>query len=131
MKRMKQIRVTVEENNNAFISKTIEELRPLFQHEQQGMSSSEIPTNQTTNDFLELLHENNKRLSAIDEKLEKFSDEENFASKVQEPVVSRHDSQKSNVGIDRRLEELTWWSKASFIATMFGSACLIIYTLMK
>lgn len=128
MKRMTQIRLTVKENNEAFIAKTMEELR----------ATSGVATNhdQISNDFLAMLNENSKMLEAIDAKVEKFSSEEIVASKVKELVVSCYENKKMPNSEDpsselhRCVNDLTWWTKASLIASAASSACML-YVLSK
>ena len=134
MKRMNQIRLTIHENNNAFITKTMEELQRLVKHEQLT-TSSETPDNPNVSDkFLELLNENSKKLHEIDSKVKTFPNEETIASKVEELLIynkSNFENPSSHFGIDRRLDHLTLWSKASFIATVISSACLMFYVFSK
>ncbi|CAB3984694.1 Hypothetical predicted protein [Paramuricea clavata] len=104
MKRMKQIRLTVQENNEEFIAKTMEELGTLFKPGQHEITTSGVGQahSQLSNDFLALLNENTKMLGAIDAKVE-----------------------------NRHIRDLAWWSKASLIASVTSSACLIFYMLSK
>ena len=127
MKRMKQIRLTVKENNEAFIAKTMEELR----------ASSSTNRNQRSNDFLAMLNDNSKMLEAIDAKVEKFSSEEIFASKVKELVVSCNENNKMpnledpSSELHRCVNDLTWWTKASLVVTVASSACMMLYIFSK
>jgi hypothetical protein len=104
MKRMKQIRLTVQENNEEFIAKTMQELGTLFKPGQHEITTSGVAQadSQLSNDFLALLNENTKMLGAIDAKVE-----------------------------NRHIRDLAWWSKASLIASVTSSACLMFYMLFK
>ncbi len=137
MKRMKQVRSTVQENNEAFIAKTMEEFRTLVKPEQKTISEMTTDQTKASNEFLALLNENTRMLNAIDSKVAKFSNE-----KVQELLVPRNLDDKGDdrlnlknsssfVELEKRLQDLTWWSKASLIATATSTACFMFYVLSK
>ena len=129
IKRMKQIRLTVKENNEEFIAKTMGELR--------ATSSGAANQDQIPNDFLAMLKENSKKLEAIDEKVEKFTSEEVLASKVKELVVSCYENkmplnlEDPSSQLQKCLNDLTWWTKASFVGTVITSACTMLYVISK
>ena len=129
MKRMKQIRSTVQENNDAFIAKTIEELRTLVKPEQIPITD---PTRKTNN-FLALLNENTRMLNVIDSKIEKFSNEEPLVSRnhLEDKLESNLNNSSSFAKLDKRIQDLAWWSKAGLFATVVSSACVMVYILSK
>lgn len=137
MRRMKQIKSTVEENNEAFIARIMEEMRSAFKAEQQGITNSGFVKHQSqnSNDFLAKLMENRNILSEIDAKVEKISNAEELASKVQNLVLSRSvggvDNSEKFLKLDRHIQDLTWWSKASLIVSITSSACLMFYVFSR
>jgi hypothetical protein len=127
---MKQIRLTVQENNDAFIAKTMAELRTLVKSEEITITDKA----KTSNDFLALLNENTRMLNVIDSKVGKFSNEELVVSRDlshDDENLSNLENSFSLVELDRRIHDLTWWSKAGLFATVASSACFVIYMLAK
>ena len=130
MRRMKQIRLTVQENNDAFIAKTMAELRTLVKSEEITITDKA----KTSNDFLALLNENTRMLNVIDSKVGKFSNEELVVSRDlshDDENLSNLENSFSLVELDRRIQDLTWWSKAGLFATVASSTCFVIYMLAK
>jgi hypothetical protein len=127
---MKQIRLTVQENNDAFIAKTMAELRTLVKSEEITITDKA----KTSNDFLALLNENTRMLNVIDSKVGKFSNEELVVSRDlshDDENLSNLENSFSLVELDRRIQDLTWWSKAGLFATVASSTCFVIYMLAK
>ena len=134
MKRMKQIKSTVQENNEVFLGKTMEEIRVLLKPEQRETTASEATKDQLPRELFPLINENKEMLQAIDAKVEKSFNKETLAPRIQEcsdENLSNSESSLNTAGLGRRMEDVIWWSQASVIATLTTSACLMIYLLSK
>ncbi|XP_028393163.1 uncharacterized protein LOC114517576 [Dendronephthya gigantea] len=134
LKRMKQIKSTVQENNEVFLRKAMEEIRILLMPEQHQTTTTEATQDQRPNEFFALLNENRKVLGAIDAKVDKFFDKETLVSGIQErndENISNSENSLNSAGLSRGMEDVIWWSQANVIATVASSVCLMIYLLSK
>lgn len=139
-KRMKQIKVTVQENNEAFTARTMDELRALLKTGKHRVPTSKDDTNsEVLNDFLALLNQNNKMLEVIGEKVEKVSRDGIFASSPKDNVISlingeeipNYPNSLSFVEQDSHMKDVVWWTKASLIASVTTTAFIIFHMLSK
>lgn len=149
---MKQIKLTVQENNQAFMAKTMEELKIILQSENiELMSTGDSSLRSSSTDSnMHISKEDNKILTEVCAKLEKFSESDlqsvkSLSSAVKElkqeiskkPISEpEHVSYRENSSYFRDFEQqfrdVSWWSKASMVASVTSVSCsLLLYFLYR
>lgn len=141
---MKEIKLTVQENNQTSMAKIVDELKRVLQFEQLGLTS----TDDTRTDGLQS-RESRKTLSEILAKLEELSERDldragsvkNLASEIQQlkhdlsskwnlerEPLSNSENSSAFLALERNLRDVSWWTKVSVAASLSSVSCsLLLY----
>lgn len=144
IRRMKEIKLTVQENNQTSMAKIVDELKRVLQFEQLGLTS----TDDTRTDGLQS-RESRKTLSEILAKLEELSERDldragsvkNLASDIQQlkhdlsskwnlerEPLSNSENSSAFLALERNLRDVSWWTKVSVAASLSSVSCsLLLY----
>ena len=113
IRRMKQIKITVEENNQAFMTNTMEELKTIFQSD-DGRTSRGNSTKPEKMSNLDL----NSMKQILATEIRELKQELSEKRHLEVGQCSNLQDSSTFLDFERSLHDVSWWTKASVAASL-------------